>query len=359
MKIHRTSTKYSAGVDLHTQNMYLCVCDEDGNVKVHRNIRNNSLPFLLKQIEPFKGDLTLCCESTCNWYFLHDFCVQQEIPFVLGHAMYIRAIAQSKVKNDKVDSRTLADLLRSNMLPVGYAMDRQLRIVRDLVRRRSFLVQKRTSFKSSLAMSLHMHGLDPLTASEKNINRYADALLARSVDPAIAEGWQSFLNVSKAIDDEVAKLEKIIVEEVDHIEKGPWFDVLTSFPGIGKVLAATILFEVGEIERFPSVQDFSSYCRVIVAEGSSAGKACGKRPGKIGNPNLNWAFAEAVITMSRCTPPIRAYYNSLQKKKGKRKARHILAHRLARAVYFCLQRCEPFNLHQFLKGKESFIMEKI
>ncbi len=145
---------------LHTREMYLCLMDEPGNALVHRKIRDNCLDYLWTLVEPYADDLTICCESTCNWPILADFCEDHGIQFALGHAFYIKAVSQVKTKNDRVDSLRLAGLLRSNMLPVGYACPREIRPIRDLQRKRMKLVQKRTSLKTSLTVSTHMYGYD-------------------------------------------------------------------------------------------------------------------------------------------------------------------------------------------------------
>lgn len=355
MNLHQTNTQFNAGIDLHTTNLWVCVRDLAGETHLHRKVRDNDLNFLAKLLTPFKDDLTVCCESTCNWYFLHDFCVKLGVEFVLGHALYIRAIAQNKIKNDKIDSQVLADLLRTNFLPVGYVMPAELRGLRELMRRRMYLVNKRTGMKSSLTMSVHMQGFTEFTKKEKLTNQQMAAFRSRSSSEVLLTGWQSFVEVIDTLDREIRLLEKAISKYAGEIGHSDELAIIQSFPGIGEVLSSTILFEIGTIGRFPSVQDFSSYSRLVVPDGESNGKKCGKRSGKIGNPNLNWAINEAAVLMPGNCTAVKRYYESLQKKKGKRAARHTLAHRIGRAIYFCLKRQTAFDLPEFLKGKESFL----
>ena len=167
MKLHRSDSEFNCGIDLHTTSMYVCIMNRRGEILDHRKIAHNDLDYLLERLRPFMKSLTVCCESTPNWYFLYDFCVFHGVKFVLGHALYMRAISQSKVKNDKVDSQRIADLLRTNLLPEAYTCPKEYREARDLMRKRSFLVRKRTDLKNSLTMSTYMNGHMPPSQSEK------------------------------------------------------------------------------------------------------------------------------------------------------------------------------------------------
>ena len=130
MNYHKMTTDYACGVDLHSREMYICVTDRDGNVHLHKNIKGNNLDYFLKLITPWRDDITVACESTFNWYFLSDFCDECGIPFVIGHALYMKHIHGGKAKNDRIDSKKIAYLLKSNLLPLGYAYPPHLRSCR-------------------------------------------------------------------------------------------------------------------------------------------------------------------------------------------------------------------------------------
>ena len=118
--LHQTESEFNCGIDLHAKSMYICVMNREGEILVHRNIRNNDFAYFLKVVEPYRHDLTVACECTFNWYWLCDDCYDAKIRFVLGHALYMRIIHGTKTKNDKVDSKKIADLLRGNLLPKAY-----------------------------------------------------------------------------------------------------------------------------------------------------------------------------------------------------------------------------------------------
>jgi transposase len=126
---------------------------------------------------------------------------------------------------------------------------------------------------------------------------------------------------------------------------------LLSVPGIGQTLALVILYEIHDIRRFPRVQDFVSYSRLVTPLKESAGKIYGHSGKKMGNVHLKWAFSEAAVSMLRRVPDVKKYKEKLQRKHGKGKALSILAHKIGRAVYYILKRKEVFNIEKFLTKK--------
>jgi Transposase IS116/IS110/IS902 family len=122
---------------------------------------------------------------------------------------------------------------------------------------------------------------------------------------------------------------------------------LRSVPGIGKILALVLLYEIHDIHRFPRVQDFVSYCRLVKCAKESDGKHYGYSGAKIGNAHLKWAFSEAAVLGLRQNPTAQQYVARLAHKHGKGKALTILAHKLARAVYFMLSRGHAFDVTKF------------
>jgi transposase len=120
-------------------------------------------------------------------------------------------------------------------------------------------------------------------------------------------------------------------------------------PGIGQILRLVLLYEIHQIDRFPRVQDFASYCRLVKCAKESGGKRLGTSGNKIGNAHLKWAVSEAATLFLRGNEPGPTYLARLEKKHDKGKALSILAHKLARAVYCMLKRKTAFNLEQFLR----------
>jgi len=126
--------------------------------------------------------------------------------------------------------------------------------------------------------------------------------------------------------------------------------LLRTVPGIGQILSLVILYEIHTIERFPTVQDFASYCRLIKCKKESAGKSYGTSGRKIGNAFLKWAFSEAAVLFLRKNPQAQAWLEKLANKHNKARALTILAHKLGRAVYFMLKRNQVFDQQRFLNS---------
>ena len=119
MKFYTKQHKNYCGIDLHAKTMYLCVVDSQGTVLLHRNIKTDREVFL-KTIKKYRDDLVVSVECTFTWYWLADLCEKEGIAFVLGHALYMKAIHGGKAKNDRIDAYKIAVLTRGGMFPVAY-----------------------------------------------------------------------------------------------------------------------------------------------------------------------------------------------------------------------------------------------
>jgi len=119
VRFYTNQHRYYCGVDLHARSMYSCILDRDGQVVLHKNIRTDPAAFL-ELLKPFRPDVAVAVECIFTWYWLADLCRRESIPFVLGHALYMKAIHGGKAKNDRIDAHKIAVLLRGGMLPQGY-----------------------------------------------------------------------------------------------------------------------------------------------------------------------------------------------------------------------------------------------
>ena len=142
MKFYTKTHQHYCGIDLHTKNLYVCIIDHDGEILVHKNIRANP-DALMRLIKPYLEGLVIGVECMFSWYWIADFCEDNGIDFVLGHALYMKAIHGGKAKNDRIDSLKIATLLRGGLFPLAYVYPRAMRPTRDLMRRRMHLMRKR------------------------------------------------------------------------------------------------------------------------------------------------------------------------------------------------------------------------
>lgn len=153
MQLLNIDKKYYCGIDLHGRTMYTTVKDKAGQILFHQNLPN-SFPSLLSALQPYLPDVAVGVESTFNWYWLSDACRESNIPFYLGHALYMKAIHGGKNKNDSLDSKRITDLLRTNLFPLAYPYPKEMRAVRDLLRRRRYYVDIRSAAYRHIKMVL-------------------------------------------------------------------------------------------------------------------------------------------------------------------------------------------------------------
>jgi hypothetical protein len=129
MRFYTKQHKYYCGIDLHTKKMYVCILDGTGETVIHQNIRTDPEAFL-SVIAAYREDIVVAVECMFTWYWIADLCANEGIPFVLGHALYMKAIRGGKSKNDKIDSHKIAVLLRGGMLPQSYVYLARMRAAR-------------------------------------------------------------------------------------------------------------------------------------------------------------------------------------------------------------------------------------
>jgi hypothetical protein len=175
--------QFYCGIDLHARTMYVCIMHHDGEIMRHRHMKAAPEPFL-RAIAPYREGLVVAVECLFTWYWLADLCAAQGIPFVLGHALYMKAIHGGKAKNDKIDSQKIAALRRGGMLLRAYAYPVQVRATRDLLRRRTHLMRNRSELLSHVQKT---NGQDNLPEIGKKIASKASRAggAERFSDPAV------------------------------------------------------------------------------------------------------------------------------------------------------------------------------
>jgi transposase len=345
MRFYTKLHKFYCGIDLHARTMYVCILNCDGEILVHRDLKAAPEPFL-KAIAPYRENLVVCVECIFTWYWLADLCAREGIPFVLGHALYMKAIHGGKAKNDRIDAHKIAVLLRGGMIPQAYVYPAGMRATRDLLRRRMHLMRHRASLLAHIQNTNSQYNL-PQLGKKLAYKANREGVAERFPDPAVQKSIEVDLTLIGAYDRLLTELELDIVNTAKAHEAQTFYR-LRSIPGVGKILALVLLYEIHDIHRFPRVQEFVSYCRLVKCAKESAGKRYGTAGAKIGNADLKWAFSEAAVLFLRNNPAGQKYLARLAKKHGKGKALTVLAHKLARAVYYMCKRDTAFDLDKFL-----------
>lgn len=347
MRFYNTPHQFYCGIDLHARSMYVCILNQDGEIVTHRNMKTEP-NALLKVIAPYRADLVIAVECVFTWYWLADLCAREGIPFVLGHALYMKAIHGGKAKNDRIDAHKIAVLLRGGMLPQAYAYPAAMRATRDLLRRRMHLMRKRAELLAHVQNTNSQYNL-PEIGKKLAYKANRQGVAERFADPAVQKSVEVDLALIDHYDYLLTDLELAIVNTAKQHDATTFYR-LRSVPGIGKILSLVLLYEIHDIRRFPRVQEFVSYCRLVKCAKESAGKRSGTSGTKIGNAYLKWAFSEAAVLFLRDNPAGQKYLARVEKQHGKGKALTILAHKLARAVYYMLKRESAFDMHKFLNG---------
>src|SRR5512145_554430 len=277
MRFYTRQHRHYCGVDLHARSMYVCILDAEGGVLVSRNIPASPEPFLAL-IAPYREDLAVAAECMFTWYWLADLCQREGIAFVLGHALYMRAIHGGKAKNDRIDAHKIAALLRGGMIPQAYVYPPQMRATRDLLRRRNHLTHKRSELIAHIQNTVSQYNLPPL---EHRIDKRCDrqGLLAHFPDPQVRNSIALDLAMIEQYDELLPKLERHIRAcAKQHDRKA--FVLLRSIHGADLILPLVMLYEIHDVQRFPRVQQFLSYSRLVKPARESAGKLQGHAGGQ-------------------------------------------------------------------------------
>jgi transposase len=347
MRFYTQQHPFYCGIDLHARTMYVCILDQAGETLLHRNMTATP-EALLKAIAPYRDQIVLAAECMFTWYWLADLCAEHGIPFVLGHALYMKAIHGGKAKNDKIDAHKIAVLLRGGMLPQAYVYPAEMRATRDLLRRRMHLARKRGELLAHVQNTNSQYNL-PVIGKKIAYKANREGVAERFADPAVQKSIEVDLALITYYDALLRDVELTIVKTAKHHDANTLY-LLQTVPGIGKILSLVLLYEIHQIDRFPQVQDFASYCRLVKCAKESAGKRSGTSGTKIGNAHLKWAFSEAAVLFLRDNPAGQKFLTRLEKKHSKGKALTILAHKLARAVYYMLKQKTAFDMSKFLNG---------
>ncbi len=344
MRFYTRQHQHYCGVDLHARSMYVCVLDQEGNVLVSQNIASAPPPFL-ELVAPYREDLAVAAECMFTWYWVADLCAREGIVFVLGHALYMRAIHGGKAKNDRIDAHKIAALLRGGMLPQAYVYPQAMRATRDLMRRRNYLMRRRAELLAHITNTNHQYnlpalGVRPARPAERS------GLLEHFAEPQVRRSIAADLSLIEHYDRELPALERYL-ESNAQAHDPLALAIVRTIHGMGKVLGLSILYEIQDIDRFARVQQFLSYGRLVKPTKESGGKVLGHSGRKIGNAHLKWAFSEAAVCFLRANKPAQALRARLAAKHGKGKSLAIIAAKLARALYFMLKRGEPFDAERF------------
>lgn len=321
------------GADLHGNNVFLTVCDEQGQRMMERRVKAN-LVAVNQALEPYWGRVKqVAVESTYNWYWFVDGLRSQGRDVRLANPAKMEQYSGLKVGDDASDAGWIAEQMRLGILPESYVYPRETRPIRDALRRRMLIVGQRTQSLLSLESLFARHGLACPGADE--LKQWTEAEVeALSLDRFTRLQVESLLGVLRQQDQVARRIEETVRQAVKPKAE---YTRIQQVPGIGPVLGLVVVLESGEFGRFASAGDYASYCRTVKSERRSNGKKKGENNRKNGNPYLGWAFAEAAVYAIRFYPRIAAWYERKKRRRNVPVAMKALACKLAKAAWHVMR----------------------
>lgn len=328
-------------VDLHGNNGFYGVVDESGK-RIFKKRLPNSLPEVVSALAPYREELVagVVVESTYNWYWLVDGLQEHGFGVRLANPAAMEQYNGLKNTDDETDTFFLTELSRLGILPEGYIYPKEERPVRDLLRRRLLLVQQRTahilSFQNLVARqrgeSISSNAIQKLWPA--GVDQFFD-------DPRLLLMGKTNIETIRFLSTQIRSIESAVLAET---KLRPEYEKLLTVPGIGKILALTIMLETGDITRFAKVGNYSSYCRLVKSSRKSNEKKKGENNRKNGNRYLCWAYIEAANFIRRYCPEAKAWHQRKVKRSKQIVATKALAGKIAKACYFIIKDQVDFDV---------------
>jgi len=315
--------------------------DIKGNIMNQKRVEHNQndLDDFLSSID--END-NIAMEATTNWYYFYELLESKTKNISLAHPAKTRVIAEAKLKNDKVDSKILAHLLRTDLLPKAYIPSKETRDLGELLRYRASLVRFRAQIKNKIHAILSKNGIAFCYS-----DLFGKAGMAFLKQIKLRESYRLSIDGYLAIIEQINIQISDVSKEIDQIAKiDDKAQLLMSIPGIGAYSALLILSEIGDISRFPRENNLVSYAGIAPSVRSSGGKTHYGHITKQGSRWLRWILIQATPHVVVSSPDYKRLYNKLVAKKGKGTAKVAIARKVLIAIYYMLQRGERFNMDQ-------------
>lgn len=332
------------GIDLHKKYSVYTTMDIKGNIINQKRIDHdsNNSNDLDEFISSLDEDDNIAMEATTNWYYFYELLESKTQNISLAHPAKTRIIAEAKLKNDKVDSKMLAHLLRTDLLPKAYIPSRETRDLRELLRYRASLVSFRTQIKNKIHAVLSKNGIN---SPYSDLFGKAGMTFLKQIRlrEAYRQSIDGYLTIIQQINVQIDDISKNIDQIAKLDDKA---QILMSISGIGTYSALLILSEIGDVSRFPRENNIVSYAGLAPSVRSSGGKTYHGHITKQGSRWLRWILIQAVPHVVDSSPEYKRLYNKLVAKKGKGTAKVAIARKLLIAIYYMLQRGERFKMGQ-------------
>jgi transposase len=328
------------GIDLHLKRTYLVLMDKEGEVLDKQHLQNCDIAKYI--IENVPHETYAVMEATRNWPFFYDLIGEHVDRVELAHAKEVRSIAAAAVKTDQIDATVLAHLARLNFLPIAYAAPKEVRDLRQHLRYRNWLVEQRGRTKNRVHAVLASYNLtSPVTDL---FGRSGLEWLAEVAEQILRPTSQKVITETLALIQQMDYQIKELAKDIPLPETlKPKADLLMSMPGIGKLLAATILAEIGDIHRFNSAKALCNWAGLTPRVHQSDRIVRHGRISKQGSRYLRTAMVSVATTACRVSPRWSRVLAQIAQRRGWRAARVAVARRLLTVVYYMLKRNQPYD----------------
>jgi transposase len=320
------------GIDLHRSRSHVAVLDDRGSELLSHRVVNDPQTFL-ELLAEIDGESKIALEATYGWEWLADVLQDAGYELHLAHPLRTKAIASARVKTDAVDARTLAHLLRADLLPEAYIAPRELRELRDLLRHRLALTRMRSALKNRAGAILAKQGVQ------------------RPFSDMFGPGGLRFLDTLELAESPRRRLDSTLcliadfTREIDHTtreiearaKQDPYVEVLCQIRGVGRYIAMLVIAEVGDVSRFRTARQLCSWAGMTPTVRSSDQRT---RLGHIshqGSPALRWALVEAAQHAARGGGPLRQAFERIAKRRGRQVAKVAVARKILTLCFYGLR----------------------
>ncbi|TVL96336.1 MAG: IS110 family transposase [Candidatus Brocadia sp. WS118] len=336
---------YYVGLDIHKKYCISAVMDKEGKMLDRRRIE--SKPQALKHyFNELPEPCHVAMEACYNWGYFLDILEDVTEEISLAHPLKTRLIAETRIKTDAIDAKVLADLLRTNLLPLAYIPGSETRRLKNFLRYRAGLAAMNTQVKNKIHALLDQHEFaekETLAQLTDLFGKQGRHLLTEvclpGQDTQILKSW---MNLWEHIHQEILKADVWIRH---HAKEDPLSSLLQTIPGIGAQFALLVRYEIDQIERFRTAKKLVSYAGLAPSTYSSGGKTRHGGITKQGNKWLRWAFVEAAQRAPLTSPYFKQYYERIKDRAGWDRARVATARKIAEAVFGVMKNQQVYQEH--------------
>jgi len=338
---------YYLGVDCHKKYSQVAVLDGEGKLKMNLRVLNNKEHFA-SLVDNLGQPCQAVIETGYTWGIMYDMLTEFGVDVKVAHALKVKAIASAKIKTDTIDARTLAELLRANLIPEVYVPTKNIRSQKDIIRQRCWLVKLKTMLKNRIHQVISRnHAESPGFSDIFGVGgrKFLNSLELPQPDQAIL---RQDLSLFDFINEQIKLTEKWIE---DFLADNHYRKIIQTIPGFGKILSTLVALEINDINRFNYPGKLAAYSGLVPTTYASGGKVFhgDLLPGC--NRWLRYAFVEAAWKSIVVSPYCRSLYDRLKKRKCSNTAVVAVARRLSEIAYLCLKenRCyeeRPYKLYE-------------